>query len=192
MRPLNTLATTLLATILVVGLSACGKKKNGSATPAAAAATPGSACIFNPQIGQYTTTAGLPCNPNATQTTCPAAPNNFFTNQMGQVQTCTPGQVVSNGGGYSYGGQYPNTGNQNQTGCDAYYYQYGVQYVPVVLSGQLQCVRIDLVNQYAQGTSYYNNQDYYYAYPPYEYTGSGYCGSQVAVNFGGFSGSMCF
>ena len=186
---LNTLATTLLAAFVVVSLGACGKKKNGAA--AAAAATPGSACIFNPQTQQYQNAQGQVCNPNATQTTCPA--NGIYTNQYGQQVACTPGQVI-NTGGYNYPGQYGGgTGNQNQSGCDQYYYQYGVQYVPVVLSGQLQCVRIDLVAQYAPSNSgYSNNYDYYYAYPPYEYQQGTYCGSQVSVNFGGFSGSMCF
>ena len=186
----NQLATTLLAAVWVGGVGACGKKKNGSS--AAAAATPGSACVFNAQLGTYTNSAGQYCNPNATQQTCPAAPNNYFTNAQGQIQTCTPGQQVGTAGQYNYPGQYQYPGYQNQTGCDQYYYQYGIQYVPVVLNGQLQCLRSDLLNQYAQGTNYYNNYDYYYAYPPYEYTGSGYCGSQVAVSFSGFTGSICF
>lgn len=185
MKLTNTLATILLAAVMVVGLGACGKKKNGSN----AASTPGSACVFNAQTGTYTNSAGQLCNPNATQTTCPAS--GVITNQYGQQQVCTPGQVV-NTGGYGYPGQYQYPGYQNQYGCDGYYYQYGIQYVPVVLNNQLQCMRIDLVNQYAYGTSYYNNYDYYYAYPPYSYGGSGYCGTQVAVSFSGFSGSMCF
>jgi len=183
---MNTLASITLIAVLAVGLSACGKKKNGSS---GSAATPGSACIFNPNTGIYTNTAGQVCNPNAQQITCPA--NGIYTNNQGQQIACTPGQVV-NTGGYNYPGGYQYPGYQNQSGCDQYYYQYGIQYVPVVLGGQLQCMRIDLINQYSQGTGYYNNYDYYYAYPPYEYTGSGYCGTQVAVNFGGFSGAMCF
>lgn len=185
----NKLLTTVLAAFVVVSLGACGKKKNGSTS---AAATPGSACVFNANLGTYTNQQGQYCNPSATQTTCPAAPNNYYTTATGQIQTCTPGQVVNTGtNGYTYPGQYQYTNYQNQTGCDQYYYQYGIQYVPVVLGGQLQCLRADLLNQYAGGTSYYNNYDYYYAYPPYEYTG-GYCGTQVAVSFSGFSGSLCF
>lgn len=193
MRPLNTLATTLLAAFLVVSLGACGKKKTSS-SGGTAAATPGSACTnYNPLTGQWTNSAGQICTPtggNATQV-CPAAPNNFVM-VGGMQQWCTPGQTVATG--YNYPGQYPYTPypNSQTSGCDQYYYYYGIQYVPVILSGQLQCVRIDVLNQYAQGTPYYNNYDYYYAYPPYSYGGSGYCGTQVGVSFGGFSGSICF
>lgn len=194
MRPLNTLVTTLLAAFVVVSLGACGKKKTSS-SGGTAAATPGSACTYNILTGQYTNAQGQMCTPGATGTqTCPAAPNNYVTMPNGQVQVCTPGQVVNTGGVYTYPGQYPYNPypNSQTSGCDQYYYYYGIQYVPVVLSGQLQCVRIDVLNQYAQGTPYYNNYDYYYAYPPYSYSGSGWCGSQVAVSFGGFSGSICF
>jgi hypothetical protein len=189
MKLTNTLATIALAAFMVVGLSACGKKKNGSNN----AATPGSACIFNAQTGTYTNTAGQYCNPNATQTTCPAT--GVYTTPYGYQQSCTPGQVINNtqyGNGYVYPGQYQYPNYQNQSGCDSYYYQYGIQYVPVVLNNQLQCMRIDLLNQYTQGTQYYNNYDYYYAYPPYQYQQGSYCGTQVAVSFSGFSGAMCF
>jgi hypothetical protein len=188
MKLTNTLATIMLTAFLAVGLSACGKKKNSSNNNAA---TPGSACVMNPQNGQWTNSAGQYCNPNATQgtITCPA--NGIYTNQYGQQQACTPGQVVNTGGtGYYYPGQYQYTNYMNQYGCDGYYYQYGVQYVPVILSGQLQCMRYDLLNQYSQGTPYYNNYDYYYAYPPYQTTNN-QNQSCFFLNLGGIGGGYC-
>lgn len=192
MRPLNTLATITLAAFMVVALGACGKKKNGS-SGSTAAATPGSTCTnYNPLTGQYTNAQGQICTPGAqSQQVCPAAPNNYVTMPNGQIQPCTPGQMVNTGGVYTYPGQYPYNPYQN-SGCDQYYYYYGIQYVPVNLNGTLQCVRIDVLNQYAQGTPYYNNYDYYYAYPPYSYGGSGYCGTQVYVAISGFAGAVCF
>lgn len=184
MRPLNTLASIALATFLVVGLSACGKKKNGSS--GGSAATPGSACVWNAQLNTYTNSAGQLCTPTNQTIICPAT--GIYTNQQGQQLTCTPGQQV-NVGGYGYPGNYQYPNYQNQTGCDQYYYQYGIQYVPVVLGGQLQCMRIDLVNQGAQGSSYYNNYDYYFAYPPYEYNPA-YQSCSFGFAFSGFS--LCF
>lgn len=193
MRPLNTLATISLAAFMVVALGACGKKKNGSSSTTVAA-TPASTCVNrNPYTGQYTDAAGNICNPAGAGTqVCPAAPNNYITLPNGQTQVCTPGQVVNTGGGiYTYPGQYPYNPYQT-SGCDQWYQVYGIQYVPVNLNGTLQCVRIDVLNQYTQGTSYYDNYAYYYAYPPYSYGGSGYCGTQVYVNLGSFAGGVCF
>lgn len=181
MRPLNTMATAALAIVAVLALGACQKKKTSSAasTPAA------SACVYNPTYGTYTLAGtATPCTPGQTNNlVCPPAPNNYYTTVTGQVQTCTPGQALPAG---SYAGQYNYNQYQNQYGCDAYYYQYGIQYVPVVIQGQLQCMRSDLINQYAYGTPYYDNYDYYYAYPPvdngqnclsfgYGQIGLGYC-----------------
>lgn len=187
MRPLNTLATAAFALIAVLALGACGKKKTSSA-----ASTPASqACVYNATYGSYTIAGTTtPCVPGqSTTTTCPAAPNNFYTNHLGQVQTCTPGQQIPNTGGYNYGGQYPYPNYMNQTGCDQWTYQYGIQYVPVVLQGTLQCVRIDVLAGSSYGTNYGNNYDYYYYAPPYS---DNSCSTMI--DFGGSWGNLgiCF
>lgn len=188
MRPLNTMATAALAIVAVLALGACQKKKTSSAasTPAA------SACVYNPTYGTYTLAGtATPCTPGQNNNlVCPAAPNNYYTTNTGVIQTCTPGQVLPAG---SYPGQYSNLG-QNQTlgyGCDSYYFQYGIEYVPVVISGNLQCMRIDLVDQYTYGTGYYGNYNYYRDYPLQGY----YNGSnQVCLggSWGGISLGGCF
>lgn len=176
MKPLNTMATAALALVAVLALGACQKKKTSSAasTPAA------SACVYNPTYGYHTlVNTATPCNPTSTgNQVCPPAPNNYYTTPQQQVVQCTPGTAIPAGsylGQYNYG-QYQNQGY----GCDAYYYQYGIQYVPVIINNQLQCMRIDLINQYSQGTPYYDNYDYYYQYPPYAYDNGG----QNCLSFG--------
>lgn len=189
MKPLNTMATAALAVIAVLALGACQKKKTSSAasTPAA------SACVYNQAYGTYTLAGTTtPCNPSTMNQVCPAAPNNYYTTVTGQIVTCTPGTALPAG---AYAGQYNNNQNlgqyQNQGyGCDAYYYQYGIQYVPVVISGQLQCMRADLLNQYTQGTPYYDDYSYHYNYPLQGY----YNGNQtcVSVGYGGLNLGGCF
>jgi hypothetical protein len=190
MSTLKTVAATALAAFVVLSLGACGKKKNGST---ASAATPGSACVNNNGTF-WTNSQGQICTPGAQSITCPA--NGIYTNSQGQVLSCTPGQQV-NTGGFGYGGNYPYQVNPyNQTvSCEQYYYQYGVQYVPIYSTqqpyvNQYVCVRYDLVNGYANNTSYFNNYDMFYYYPPY--TGSNCGSSAVSVNLGWFSGSLCF
>ncbi len=185
MKPFNFLAKVGMVAVLAIGLSACGKKKNGSSAPAAS--TPGSTCTWNGY--QYVNTGtNTPCN-NTTGQTCPA--NGQYTDQYGIVRTCTPGQAINNtlpppnnnypwNNGYQYGG------------CSQYEYQYGVPYVPVYMHqyGQYMCVRFDLLYGQQQNQYYYNyGYDYYYAYPPYS---GNNCGNQI--NFGGQWGyvGLCF
>lgn len=200
MRLLNITGRVIMAAMLVVGLGACSKKKNGTAV----AATPGSLCTMTAQ-GTYVNAQGLACSPTANQctwngsayvvpgTATPCSPQSQCTmNQQGQYlnqlgQACTPYQQVPN---------YPYPQQQQQYGCNQWTYQYGIQYVPVYLQGGLQCVRIDLLQSApSYPTNYYSSgyyevgYDYYYAYPPY--SGSG-CSTQI--DFGGSWGSVgiCF
>ena len=167
----------VMATVVVVGLGACSKKKNGSV-----AATPASVCSWNGS--QYVNTLGQQCSPTATSV-CPATGINPSTGQQ-----CVPGQAmypISQGyqGQYGYQ-QYP----QQAMGCNQWTMMYGIQYVPVNLYGQYQCVRIDLLQPYTLNTGYQQyGYDYYYAYPPR--SGSG-CNTQV--DFGGSWGyvGICF
>lgn len=179
-----------LAAFVVVALGACGKKKNGSV-----AATPATSCTLT--AAGYVNSAGLQCSPTAQ--TCSYV-NGQYLNPLGQA--CSPtsqcnanglnnlGQVCTP---YQYPGQYPYPQfQQQQGGCQTWTWTYGIQYVPVVLQGTLQCVRIDLLQNagYSQ-PSYYDSgyyedgYDYYYAYPPYSGQGCGF-----SVNFGGSWGNI--
>lgn len=200
MKLLNYTGKVILAVVVIAGLGACSKKKNGSV-----AATPASLCTMN-AYGQYVNAAGAQCSPTANQctwngsayitptgqacspqSTCVQNAQGQYVNQMGQA--CTPYPQVPN---------YPHQHQQQQYGCNQWTYQYGIQYVPVYLQGGLQCVRIDLLqnnpqvhyppNYYQSGYWEYG-YDYYYAYPPY--SGSG-CSTQI--DFGGSWGSVgiCF
>jgi len=174
MKSFNFVATLTLATITVALLSACGAKKNGSSNKIGA-------CTMN-AYGQMTYANGQPCTSGTM--ICPTT--GYYQTPYGQMQQCVPGQYVNNGTYPQYPGQYPyNPYPQQGQGCMQWTYTYGVQYVPVMMNGTYQCVRYDLVNQYAYNTPYYNNYDYYYAYPPY--TGGG-CNNMVA--FGGSYGSV--
>ncbi len=204
MRPFNYLATTLLAAFVVVSLGACGNKKKTSSSPSApAASTPGSQCVLNPLTGGYTVIGtNNPCTPAAQQITCPAAPNNYYTNQFGQLVQCTPGTTVTvNNQTWYYPGQYP-YGQLIGQGCDTWNQQYwhlGAFYVPMYFQGQLQCVNIGYgginIDQYTYGTPYYRNYDYYYYYPPYVDNG-GYCGNSIFIDLTSyglpFGGNFCF
>lgn len=207
MKLLTITGRLMFAAMLVAGLGACSKKKNGSVV----AATPASLCTPTAQ-GTYINTLGQPCSPTANQcvfngtsyvvpgTAQACAPqsqcvqNQFgqYTNNLGQA--CTPYQQVPN-----YPGQYQ--GQQQQYGCNSYTYQYGIQYVPVYLQGGLQCVRIDLLqnNQtasyppsYYQSGYYESGYDYYYAYPPYERQAGYGCGIQVGLDLGFGGVQLCF
>lgn len=186
MKPLNFLVRVGVVAVLAIGLTACGKKKNGSSGGGSTASTPGSTCQWDQSRNAYINPSnGQVCNNTNTQV-CPA--NGQYTNQNGQVVTCTPGQAINNfpnPGGYPWNGFGLN-------GCSQYYYQYGVPYVPVYFQqyGQYMCVRYDLLSsQYSNPNYGYYGYNYYYSYPPY--TGNN-CNNQI--NFGGNWGyvGLCF
>lgn len=187
MKPFNFLAKIGMVAVLAIGLTACGKKKNGSSAPAAT--TPGTTCTWNGYAYVQTGT-NTPCT-NQTGQTCPS--NGQYTDSYGQVRSCTPGQPISNTMPPP-NNNYPWNNGFQYGGCQQYEYQYGVPYVPVVISGQYYCVRYDLVQGYAQNQYYQNyGYDYYYSYPPYS---GNSCSNQVYFggNFGNGSGyvGLCF
>lgn len=197
----NTMATYLLATVLVVGLSACGKKKNGSV-----ATTPASTCTMS-YDGQLRDQYGRLCNGTGTNVnTCPNAQWNGY--QWVDIST---GQPVNcgYGGGYQYGTPYQGYyGNQYVSGCDQWSYYFGVPYVPVDFGyGQIMCVSV----QYLYGMNPGYQQQLYNAYYTQQpmYTcwggncGGGYYGGynyscSSAFQFGyigsgwGFNAGLCF
>lgn len=69
--------------------------------------------------------------------------------------------------------------------CDAYYYTYGYQYVPINIGGALYCVQYDYLNAYLGNSYYYSNYNYYYSSMIYSYGTYSSCNNQVSVNFGG-------
>lgn len=196
MKALTYTSKVVLAIVMIAGLSACGKKKNGSV----AAAPVGAYCTPTAN-GMGVNALGQPCTPTANQcvfngstytypgTTTPCSPTSQCINGLNQYgQSCQ---------GYPQYPNYPYPGQTQQYGCQQWTWQYGIQYVPVYLQGGLQCVRIDLLqggmSQYPQqyyNSGYYNyGYDYYYAYPPY--SGSG---CSTSIDFGGSWGSIgiCF
>jgi hypothetical protein len=185
MKPFSFLAKVGMVAVLAIGLTACGKKKNGSS---AVATTPASTCTWNGY--QYVQTGtNTPCNQQTGQT-CPA--NGQYTDSYGVVRSCTPGQPINGNNLPPPNNNYPWNNGYQMGGCSQYEYQYGVPYVPVYFQqyGQYMCVRYDLLYGYQQNQYYYNyGYDYYYAYPPY--TGSG-CNNNI--NFGGSWGyvGLCF
>lgn len=188
MSILNYMGRVALAAVVVAGLGACSKKKNGSV-----AATPASTCTAN-AYGQYVNSLGQQCSATG-QTLCPAT-GVYQTYVNGQVvqQQCTPNQYINS---YPYQGQYPwqyTTNPMQFSGCQKHTYDWGVPYVPVNLGGQYYCLRYDLMQQYTQNTYYGSyGYDYYYAYPPYQQGyggyGGGYCPS---IEVGGEWGYVNF
>lgn len=188
MKAVNYIAKAAVVAVMAFGLGACGKKNNGSA-----AAAPAASCTYN----GYTyidATTGAQCTPTATQNICPAN-GMTVTYVNGQVvqQPCTPGQYVNV---YPTNPSYPwnNVPTTGANTCQQYTMQYGVPYVPMVMSGQFVCVRYDLlqtqlVNYGYTGDYYDYGYDYYYAYPPY--SGSN-CNNSFYFDFGGFGGDFCF
>jgi hypothetical protein len=186
MRSLNLLAKVALTAALVAGLTACGKKKNGSK-----ASTPGSSCSWNGAQQRYLDQNGNICNPGTGNNVCPQ--NGQYQNQYGQWASCVPGSNIN--GGYNPPGNYPYDPYPNQytSGCSQYYYQYGVPYVPMIYQGQYVCVRYDLVQGYGYDTSYDDyGYNYWYAYPPYDSGGGGCGGSNVWIDLGSIGGNFCF
>jgi hypothetical protein len=187
MKPFSFLAKVGLVAVLAIGLTACGKKKNGS-SGGTVATTPNSTCTWN---GSQWVISGTSTTCTPSTTTCPS--NGQYTDSNGVVRSCTPGQSISN----NYpppNNNYPWNNGFQQGGCSQYEYQYGVPYVPVYMQGQYWCVRYDLLYGYGQNQNYYNyGYNYYYSYPPYQ---SNSCGNQIYLggSFGGGSGyvGLCF
>ncbi len=63
MKLLNYTGKVVFAIVVIAGLGACSKKKNGSV-----AAAPAGICTMN-ALGQYVNAQGLPCSPTANQCT---------------------------------------------------------------------------------------------------------------------------
>jgi len=142
----------MMIATLAITMTACGKKKNGSAsTPAAAPApTVTATCNYDSTAGQWKDQNGAVCTPTNNTTTCTwNASANQWKDQNGAV--CTP----------------------NVSGpCGYWTNYYHVYYVPVnvpvssTFPTGLACVNVNYLNSYAYNTHYYNNYDYYYYNPP--------------------------
>lgn len=154
---------------LALALGACSKKSSKSST---VATTPNTQCTYNGYSGYVYPGTNTPCTPTTGtgSGTCVQSTNGQYLNQYGQ--TCYPGQTG--------GTQFPGGGD----GCSQYYYQYGVQYVPVNMNGQLMCMRYDLVQQY-YGGQYYGQPIYGGNYGGQYGYGGGYGAS--CINIGGQS-----
>ncbi len=207
MQLFKSLTKIAFAATLVVGLGACGKKKNGST-----ASTPASTCTRS-WDGQLRDQYGRLCSNYTTGTG--SCLNTRYDPATGQYRDLTTNAVVNcNSTGYfdgynsiPYYGQY---GNTMINGCSQWSQIYGAQYIPVDLgNGQLVCMNVQYLSSYNPG---YNWNQYYqnYMYTGYPmYTCSGYdCGGSsyggyqyscsTSLNLGFFTGGlggnvgMCF
>lgn len=186
MKAIKYLATGAFAMFCIVALDACSKTKSNSNNN-------NNNCAIS-YDGQYRNTSnGALCAGGQTG----VCTTGSYTTTTGQIVACQIGQPINTGygqfyqqpSGYGYGA-YP-TGAAS---CQQYSLPppqgYGVQYVPVMLGGSIQCVRYDLVAQYAQqyqpnsGYALYG-ADYYYAYPPEGNYGGNYGGCSYTSLFGG-------
>jgi hypothetical protein len=184
MKPINSIAATLLAVFMAASLSACGPKNNGSTNNAAAATS----CTLS-YDGTYRDQLGRICNnPTATTAVCPATGLYTYPGTAQQVQ-CIPGQQIStlNGLNNPYYTSNPLT---TASGCDQWTQMYGIPYIPVILGNQYQCLRYDLVQGYTAGTPYANySYSDYYANPV---MAGPSCGTNIGFGTSGFGISLCF
>lgn len=197
MKAFNYGAGLALAAYLVLALAACSKTDNGSnnSSPAAVAATQ---CVMG-QDGIYRNQLGQSCSPTANYAcagyTYNAQTGTYINPQNPAVQIpaaqCGGTTTIPNQG--YYGGTYV-------SGCDQWTQMYGVQYVPVQMSGQLVCVNYQYLQQQIvysypqyQYSPWYNDPSYWYSYAPtaydYGYGGGGYygygCANNISLGFGG-------
>ena len=186
MKAMTQLATLTLAIGAAVLMSACGKTSNSGSTTASTPTAPAATTTCTLQAdNSFRNSTGL-CSQGTF--TCPAGGQ--YTDQSG-THTCTAGQQVNINNNYPYPGNFP------PNGCDGYTQQYHSLYIPMILNAdgtgpKYWCVNYEWLNQYAYGTSYYNNYDYYYNYPPYQQQQGSSCGTAVAISYGNFSGAVCF
>lgn len=185
---------------LAVGLGACSKKSNKSATVATTPTTGlcANGSYYNHLGQRVDSTTGQICSTTNVGSNSCLNGNYSYNPVTGQYVDNATGQVVNcqtiGGGlpptGYN-NGQFYNTG-----GCDYWnqiYASYGVTYIAIPIGGQLTCVRSDLLGQYIPGYNqnpwYYNQQQFYtcnWGYDPYCNSNyGGYNGSGGCVNFGG-------
>ena len=178
MKTLKYLGLGAFAMFCIVALDACSKTKSSNNN--------NNNCSIS-YDGQYrNTSTGALCSGGQTG----VCTTGMYTTPTGQTVACQIGQPINTGysqfypqpNGYGYGA-YP----QGAATCQQYVYQYGVQYVPVTMGGSIQCVRYDLVAQYAQPNTGYSQYgaDYYYAYPPEASYGGNYGGCNYTSLFGG-------
>lgn len=190
MKTLNVLAKYSMIAMMVIMVTACGKKKNGSTAAAPPApATPTATCTYNSTAGQWIDQNGAVCTPTNNQITCNYnTSQNKWLDQNGQV--CSP------------------TGNTGGTGpCDYWTNYYHVYYVPVAgaVTPTAQnpqgyiCVNINYLNAYAYNTHYYNNYDYWSYNPPHKCQGSSCgngCSTSIDLSFlgsnWGVGAGICF
>lgn len=203
MKPLNALATLLIAAMSVVVLGACSQTSNSS-SPATAATTPGT-CTLS-WDGTYRDQYGRSCSASGVNYGCTATTYTPSTPYCGNSYTL-PATGYYNSGTTSY---YVGGGTD---GCAQWTAYYGQTYVPVNLGGgQLMCVSwAYMQSTYASSMASwgaYSQPSYWYQMPPTVFQGgypgygygypSGYSYCQSNVSFGFSSGglgagvSLCF
>lgn len=199
-----------LAGFLMIGLGACGKKKNGSSN----ASTPASTCTAGVD-GQLRDQYGRLCNNynnvlggnNCLNTRYDAYTGRYLDLTTGQPVACNPNGYFQPGYSMPY---YGMAGGQMIDGCSGWNQVYGAQYIPIDIGyGQRICMNVAYLQQNNPSynwNQYYNNYANYgyqmYACYSYDCMGGYYggyqysCSTSLNLGFftGGFGGNigMCF
>lgn len=200
MSLLNTLTKIVLAATFVVGLSACGRNRNGNAN----ASTPASQCTrgfdgqLRDQYGRLCSNYGM-TNGSCVNTRYDATTGRYLDLTTGMPVNCTSTGYFDGINSMPYYGQY---GTQMINGCQGWSQIYGAQYIPLDIgNGQLVCMNVAYLYQYNPGynwNQYYNNyMNYGYPmYACYSYEcGGGYYGGynyncSMNLNLGFFTGGL--
>lgn len=172
----------LLSYLFILGatllLTACPKTKNSAAT------TSNTSCTVRAD-GSVRNGNGDVCTTGSA--VCPSS--GYYRDESGYNQQCNPGERIY----LNYGYPYASNPTQYTDGCRQWTEMYGALYIPMLLNGnQYVCVDYEWLNQYALGSYYYNNSEYYYQYPPYQWSNAHKCGKPVKISYNSSTQKICF
>jgi len=153
MKPYKQMVGLFLAIFAVSTLAGCSKTKNSGAT-----AKTSTSCTVRSD-GTIRNGSGTLCTTGTA--TCPS--RGFYLDSQNREVSCEPGERIYLNEDYPYG----NGSSGNYNGCRKWTQQYNVLYIPMLLDDELVCVNYEWLNSYSMGTSYYNDYEYYYQFPPY-------------------------
>lgn len=163
MLSMNNILKVSMTLFVIVGFSACGKKKGGSNAAASTGyiACPANGFYQNPTTGQTQyCTPGQQVFVGTTYNGQQICPQNGYVQTPYGMQSCVPGQFVQVGTqpgfnqfpGQQFPGQQfqqfpgqPFPGQQfgqQQNGCQQFSQMHGVPYAPQIRNGQLVCAPI--------------------------------------------------
>jgi hypothetical protein len=171
----------LLGYLFIVGamlfLTACPKTKNSANTSSNTSCTVRSDGSVRNQNGDLCTSGSAVC-PNT----------GYYRDEDGYNQQCNPGERIY----LNYNYPYSTNPTQYTDGCRQWTQMYNALYIPMLLNGDYVCVDYEWLNQYSMGSSYYNNYEYYYQYPPYNWSNAHKCGNPIQIDYNHSTQKICF